>query len=175
MPEKIISVDTTELDRLATRLIQLGGNLTSKALKRAVQRIIDKLEELMLKPTSQWRHNVPTRKKVTASRRVARGVLSVEDEAYFYVTMGTRPHAIIPVNGAALAFNWAGKGSYSAKSKPNSLSSFSGGSSGGKVFFQFVFHPGIQARNFHIEAGKAIAKAAPRIVAEEIVKLIKTL
>ena len=66
-----ISVDTTELDRLVTRLHELGGQITTQALKRAVQRISDRIAELLLKPTQQWNHKPRAVVKVTASRRVA--------------------------------------------------------------------------------------------------------
>lgn len=84
-------------------------------------------------------------------------IVGTENEIYDFVSHGTRPHVIRPVNAPALAFQVG----YSAKTAVNVIGSSNGGSSGPVAFAQEVQHPGTKARNFEQVISKAIQ---PKIV-----------
>lgn len=67
-----------------------------------------------------------------------------EDEIYYYVNHGTRPHPILPRNATRLAF----PANFAAKTTPNVIGSRPGGSSGPTVFSPGVQHPGTTGRRF---------------------------
>lgn len=66
------------------------------------------------------------------------------DEVYYYVNYGTRPHDIRPKNAPRLAF----QANYAAKTTPRVIASQQGGSSGPVVFSLGVVHPGTEERRF---------------------------
>lgn len=67
-----------------------------------------------------------------------------DNEIYGYVSEGTKPHRIVPVNAASLAF----PANYAAKTTPRVIASRPGGSSGPTVFSKGVMHPGFPGRDF---------------------------
>lgn len=73
-------------------------------------------------------------------------------EVFSYVDLGTKGPYPIPkagnTNAKTLHFQWGGKGSYKAKTKPRVLGSTGGGSTGPMVSFKRVMHPGIKPRKF---------------------------
>lgn len=81
-------------------------------------------------------------------------LVGTDDEIYGYVDEGTKPHIIKPKRARALSFQWGGKGSYMAKTKPGVIGSQPGGPRGPMVSFKQVHHPGTKARGF----SKAIDK-----------------
>lgn len=102
--------------------------------------------------TASWTHK-PAFEVVRAIASVGGTVevmVATDDEVYTYVDKGTRPHIIRAKNGKRLAFQWAGPGSYRAKTAPGVLGSTSGGASGEMVYPMVVHHPGTKARNFDV-------------------------
>lgn len=76
-------------------------------------------------------------------------LVGTDNLIYKFVDKGTRPHFIFPrTAGGSLAFQWGGPGSYRAKTHPGVLGSGGGGSSGPKVHFRYVSHPGTEPRRF---------------------------
>ena len=65
-------------------------------------------------------------------------------KVFDYVSRGTDPHVILPVNSPRLFF----KTGYKAKTQPGSLVSGAGGSSGPTVAARAVNHPGTAPREF---------------------------
>ncbi len=91
-------------------------------------------------------------------------IVGTDDTIYGYVNDGTRPHMIYPRRARRLAF----ASGYRAKTRPGSISSSSGGSSGGTVFARAVHHPGTKARSFT----KAIAKKWQQLLPQQMQRAI---
>jgi len=114
----------------------------------AILKIADEMEEDFEKTTDTWEHSVKFEKLTDVSENMS-AMVATDDEIYGYVDKGTRPHAIFPKKpGGKLRFQWAGPGSYRAKTTVNVIGSQAGGSSGDMVVFPYVKHPGTKARNF---------------------------
>jgi hypothetical protein len=75
-------------------------------------------------------------------------LVDTDDEVYSYVNDGTKPHPIKPKGQWPLRFQWGGKGSYKAKTRPAWIGSRPGGPSGPQVALKSVRHPGTNPRKF---------------------------
>jgi hypothetical protein len=100
--------------------------------------------------TSTWEHK-PKFEAIEGFKPSGPEVLvGTDDTIYKYVDEGTKRHVIMAgvftgkSNKRTLAFHEG----YKAKTIPNVIGSFSGGSYGKKVFPRMVLHPGTKARNF---------------------------
>jgi hypothetical protein len=98
--------------------------------------------------TSTWDPRPPVRVEVLRGgfgyRGLALGV-TVDSPHFHFVDRGTRPHWIRPKGeGYPLRFN----GTFSPKSRPNSLRAYPGYSGPPVVRRWAVYHPGSRARNF---------------------------
>jgi len=107
------------------------------------------------KPKMQVRVKYPIRLmkgSATLETKVGPDPLDPDTQIFSYVDSGTRGPYPIPKAGNTTAktlhFQWGGKGSYKAKTKPRTLGSTGGGPSGPIVSFKRVMHPGIKAREF---------------------------
>lgn len=117
-------------------------------LQAAIVKVADEMEEDFDKTVETWEHSVKFEKLTDVSGTMS-ALVATDDEIYGYVDKGTRPHKIRPKKqGGRLRFQWAGPGSYHAKTTPNVIGSQSGGASGNMVAFPEVNHPGTKARNF---------------------------
>lgn len=159
-------LSTERLNRLAREFKELNTKIPTRALRDAGNRIGNQLKILLMRPSATWQHKPAMQKTIRTSNSTVTIIISVNDEPYVYVSLGTRPHAISAKNAKMLRFSPGG----TPKTTPNSLNAGSGSKSGDVVFAKTVQHPGIRARNFHVLAIKAIEKDAARIVADEIEK-----
>ena len=106
------------------------------------------------KTTKTWKKKPVFEIVIAIGPKSADFLVGTDDEIYSYVDQGTKPHPIFAgiytgkSNKKSLYFQWAGPGSYSAKTVPNVLGSRSGGSSGPMVNKAWVDHPGTEPRNF---------------------------
>ena len=76
-------------------------------------------------------------------------LVGTDDPIYKYVDEGTKPHKIPRrPGGKPLYFQWGGKGSYHAKTRPRMIDSWAGFPAGPFRVFKSVQHPGTKARNF---------------------------
>lgn len=83
-----------------------------------------------------------------------------------YVSLGTEQHIILPRNAKRLAFRTG----HTAKTKPGSLTSGPGGSSGPTVYAKGVVHPGNEPRDFEGQVEEKYAPTFPQLVDEAIAK-----
>ena len=97
--------------------------------------------------TRTWKHK-PKFEVLTAVDPNVEVLVGTDDAIYGYVNDGTKPHTIRPKRAKALRFQWGGKGSYMAKTRPRVIGSQPGGPRGPQVALPFVHHPGTEARNF---------------------------
>jgi hypothetical protein len=103
--------------------------------------------------TKTWQHQ-PRFDKVYSVGNAIEILVGTNDDIYRYVDEGTKPHPIFAgiytgkSNKKALAFQWGGKGSYRAKTKPGVIGSTGGGPTGPMVAFPYVQHPGTKPRKF---------------------------
>ena len=130
---------------------RLNEAAMAQAITAGMQEVGKEMKKEFEKTTRTWK-NKPDFEIIEAITpnlgKVEVGVFT-DDEIYGYVNDGTEPHIIAPKKaGGKLAFKWAGPGSYKAKTSPRTISSTSGGSSGGTVVLPYVFHPGTEAREF---------------------------
>lgn len=129
---------------------------TSAAINAQIERDIltalDAEAKRMIKDyersTRTWKHKpkFESVKAVTSSGPEL--LVGTDDPIYGYVDQGTRPHTIKATKGKRLAFNWAGPGSYKAKTSPGSLNSRASKQTGPTVTPKVVHHPGTKPRNF---------------------------
>ena len=86
-------------------------------------------------------------------------------DIYKFVDLGTKKH-LIPKTGNTTAkplfFQWAGKGSYNAKTKPRVIGSTGGGATGAWRTFKQVKHPGTKARQFSSIIARKWQKKLPK-------------
>ena len=116
-------------------------------LQSAVEKIGPEIQKDFELTTATWKDK-PEFEILTDVGADISVMVSTDDEIYGYVDKGTRPHIIRAKNGKRLAFQWAGPGSYRAKTSPGVLGSTSGGPSGDMTYPKEVHHPGTKARNF---------------------------
>lgn len=81
-------------------------------------------------------------------------LVGTDNPIYKYVDEGTKPHKIPRRPGKPLFFQWGGKGSYHAKTRPRVIDSSAGFPTGPFRVFKSVNHPGTKARNFADEIQK---------------------
>ena len=84
-------------------------------------------------------------------------------DIYTFVDLGTKKHDITPKKpGGVLFFQWAGPGSYNAKTKPRVIGSTGGGATGAWRTFKAVKHPGTKARQFSSIIARKWRKKLPK-------------
>jgi len=117
------------------------------ALRTAARQAAKDIAKDFEKTTATWKHKPKFEQVVSVDPNVE-ALVGTDDKIYGYVNDGTPPHPIFPKRAKALSFRWAGKGSYRAKTKPRIIGSTPGGSTGPRVAFPYVQHPGTKARKF---------------------------
>ena len=106
------------------------------------------------KTTATWEHDVKFKTEVSLALDGPAAFVFTDDEIYGYVNNGTKPHPIFAgiytgkSNKKALSFQWGGKGSYRAKTRPRVIGSTAGGPTGPRVARPYVDHPGTKGRHF---------------------------
>ncbi len=138
-----LGVEYKGLDEYAAMLRGLPARVRRPILERAAQVTQNIIRINLNRSTATWR-NKPT---FDVKSRVTDTSLSVtadtDSDIYRYVDEGTRPHTIEPRgSGYPLRFQTG----YSAKTRPNVLSSSAGGASGPYVRAWSVRHPGTTPR-----------------------------
>jgi len=109
------------------------------AAKQGMKDAADEALRDFQKTTATWQHQPDF-----AVKPYGNGYqIGTDDEIYGYVDKGTRAHKIVARRAKRLRFG----SSFRPKTRPGSLSSGSGGSSG-QVFRSSVNHPGTKARSF---------------------------
>lgn len=125
------------------------GRKVERELESRADQVAGEIRHDFEKTTESWDHAVEFVEHVTKDARGITISVSTDDEIYNYVNGGTKPHAIPKVaGGKRLRFQWDGPGSYQAKTRPGTIGSGPGGSSGPYVSFKSVWHPGTEPRNF---------------------------
>jgi len=124
-----------------------------------MQKMAREIKKDFAKTTATWDTNVQFqyRTKPPAKPMTGRAQIDIQvgpkpgtkgAEIYGYVDKGTRGPYPIPKAGntraKTLIFQWGGKGSYKAKTKPRVLGSTGGGPSGPIIHRKRVMHPGIK-------------------------------
>lgn len=140
-----------------------------RKLKRAVENSLTgtaKAIKIDYDVTTQTWSNRPPFTIIT--ERWYERLITTESKVYLYVTGGTRPHTIRPVNAPALRFQWGGPGSYQAKTAPRIVASRAGGPSGPIVYRQEVHHPGTEARKFEVVISDKWRKQWPTVLSRAI-------
>lgn len=139
------------------------ARLKDDALRKVLTKGMEEQAKEILKDfeatTDTWEHDVKFTQELNLVPHGPEVLVGTDDEVYGYVNDGTRPHPIFSKGTWPLKFQWGGKGSYKAKTKPRVIGSFEGGPSGPIVRRMYVSHPGTAARHFDEEIEK---KQAPR-------------
>jgi hypothetical protein len=147
-------------------------------LKRLIRDTMKTVEKEALtafrKPTSTWHHK-PAFEGLSEQRGDGFTlVVGTDDKVYNMLDKGTRPHIIRPKGpGYPLAFQWGGKGSFAAKTKPSSLDSWAGSQSGGAKFFMHVHHPGTKPRKWSKMISKIMNARALYLLQDKIAALVQ--
>lgn len=95
--------------------------------------------------TATWKHQ-PNFKVTEVS--AAEWIISTDDSIWAMLDDGTKPHIIRPKRAKVLRFQWGGRGSYKAKTRPGYLGSNKNSVLGPIVFRKQVRHPGTKARKW---------------------------
>ena len=114
--------------------------------------------------TETWKHKVKFNHGHSISPSKGRAYTETDDEIYGYVNNGTPEHNIPKRGSTFMRFQWGGKGSYRAKTKPRRFGSRPGGPSGPTVVAFKVRHPGTEAREFDKIIAKRWKTLLPRAV-----------
>lgn len=170
MGEDVV-VDLTQLRTFVAKFRSLNTKIPLATLRRCGHLIGDKYIELLLQPTATWNHKPKMTKLVRTSQSGVIVLVRVDDEPYIYVTLGTPGHFIKPVVAQRLAFS----GGYKAKTSPGSLAAQGGGKFGPIIYSMGVYHPGIEAREFHLAAFEQIRSYALDIIRYELEKELMSL
>jgi hypothetical protein len=139
--------DTIELKPILPKIFKKNLFIYYFADAMKIQRDLVRLD--FLKTTATWKRKPEFSNILTVSNTMIRFLVETSDEIYGYVDKGTRPHVI--EGNPVLSFMWGGKGSYKAKTRVRVLGSSGGGSSGDRVAFASVQHPGFEGRQFEDE------------------------
>lgn len=122
-----------------------------EAFKAAIVAEANRVAQEMVKDfeatTATWEHEVKFEAVVDVDPNVE-VLVGTDDKIYGYVNDGTKPHPIFARRARALSFQWGGKGSYRAKTRPKVIGSTPGGPTGPQVARPYVQHPGTDAREF---------------------------
>jgi len=122
-----------------------------------------KIKKDFEKTVSTWKHEPKMQVRMKYPIKLFKGnarldinigpaPLDPDTKIFTFVDLGTKGPYPIPKTGnttaKTLVFQWGGKGSYKAKTKPRVVGSTGGGPSGPIVYRKQVMHPGIDARKF---------------------------
>lgn len=127
----------------------------------------ERIREEFEDTTKTWNHK-PSFEPSTSVPKVGADMISVEttttDKQYNWVSDGTRPHLIFPVNSKALAF----PGTFIPKTFPGIIGSGVGFVGPVDEIHPSVAHPGVEARKFD----KAIAESEKKNIKISLRKTI---
>lgn len=149
-----------ELQKLAAEFKAAETRIPQARLKGVSRQLGESLRLFLMQPAASWEHKPKMTVKSKATTKAVTITVSVWDQPYIYVTMGTRAHVIRAKHAPRLVFS----SGYSAKTSPNSLAGTSGGQFGDIVYAIQVFHPGSAARNFHVVAVEKMAPVVERVL-----------
>jgi hypothetical protein len=129
-PKSKVLIDVTKLDH---------------ELKGALDHTANIVRDDFHKTVKTWRKPAKFEKKKPRTTRAGlEATVSTNDEIYFYIDEGTKPHIIRPRRVNYLRFQTG----YRAKTRVGIISSRPGGPSGPTVLAKQVLHPGFPARKF---------------------------
>lgn len=111
----------------------------------ALRRMGTKVKKDYMETVATWEHKPKFQVLVSLTGGGPTLVVDTDSEIYRYVTMGTRPHLILP-KGKFLAFSVGG----APKTRPRVIGSGPGMPGTTPVVRPYVKHPGTQAREFHL-------------------------
>jgi len=135
---------------------------------RAISAMLKDADKGILKDftdtTETWKHKPKFEHGHKLSATRGKAYTLTGDEIYGYVNYGTKEHRIPKAGNAHLRFQWGGKGSYRAKTRPRQFGSRPGGPSGPIVHKAWVRHPGTKAREFDKIIAKRWKTLLPRAV-----------
>lgn len=131
---KAISPKALKVDEIY-KAIELNAAVAKKGILKDYQ-----------KTTQTWDHKVDFEAELIINPNGGVSItVDTDDEQYFWVHEGTKPHEIRPKKpGGKLRF----QGTYTAKTVPGVIQSRSGGPSGEFQYRDVVQHPGTKARLF---------------------------
>lgn len=136
-----------------------------RAINDALSKTLKVGEGYFKTTTKSWSTDV---KFVIDGPEDGRGSVGTDNDIYGYVTHGTPPHLIAPVNASILAF----PGNSSPKTNPGILGSRKGKSGGGAVFAHVVHHPGTKARGFEEAVAKRLLSVLVNNVTAAILRVV---
>lgn len=132
-----------------------------KAILKAAEKYGDELLKDFKKTTETWETEVEFEKVVDYKPNGPEVFVGTDNEIYGYVNNGTPRHDIFAgyytgkSNKKVLAFQWGGKGSYKAKTKPRVIGSGPSSISNAQPWrLPYVDHPGFEGRHFDEEIEK---------------------
>lgn len=114
-------------------------------VKAAIRDVLDTRADAVVKDhqktTSTWNHKPDfTIRKVNQYSRV----IGTKDKVWNWLNEGTRAHNIMAKRGGMLAFSVP----FKAKTRVNTIASYSGSRGSQRVYRRMVRHPGTAARNW---------------------------
>ena len=166
---KITFDERKNLEKLVQAMKMLNSRIPKTAIKKAGDRIAKRYTDELKKSTQSWQTKVKFSHKTRALKDGFEAEILVDNQIWFYVSLGTAPHKITAKSPDRPMIFQTG---YKAKTNPNLLGSKPGGSYGPYIAAYHVHHPGIEARNFHEAAKDVIQKRGTEIIVEEILKEI---
>ncbi len=125
-------------------------NAFARLFIEAVEETIDASEDGWDDITETWKRQPDFEKTIKETKSEIKGEHSSGDDLIRWLTKGTPPHIIRPVNADVLVF----QSGYQRKTTPGVIGSTTGGASGDLIFAKEVRHPGTKAGNWD----KVIAK-----------------
>lgn len=165
-----LTADITQVITLGKRVNELPNNLRKRAYFRAARDMSKELVRLHLVATQTWKSVVVPKTSFTLSGSGFVVMSTSDNEIFSLLTVGAKPHEIVPVNAPALVFPWGGVGSYIAKSQPGTLAARAGsGRNTGDITYRgIVNHPGFPGREYHELIAEEILPFAVTALATEI-------
>lgn len=116
-------------------------------VKKAMQEMGPEIQEDFEKTTATWEHEPKFHIKLTDFSDGLSLEVYTQDQIYAWVNDGTRPYRIYPKNAWMLVF----PGTFRPKTTPRVIGSGPGYSGGDLQFRPYVYHPGIESRDFDLE------------------------
>lgn len=164
-------VTSPSLTAFVNAIKRMNGEIPTRSLRNAGNRIATRLMNVLKQPTATWVHKPSMSKKVSSKASGLEITITIDDTPYVILSLGARPHWIRARNAKRLRFD----PKTTPKTRPNSLQASAGSKSGEVAFAMQVFHPGITARNFPQLAIDKIKDEAQNIINNEMLKELNRL
>lgn len=152
-----LSVDFSQITKLINYLKTFMARQDKQLYETALV-VSKEIEKLLLEPTSTWEHKPNVRTEVKKYALGYKVNVIIDDDIYFYVNFGTRPHQIFGTKVLRFSPSFS-------KTMPNSLFANAGSKAvGNYIFARYVNHPGIRPRRFDNVARQQLNTKLPGII-----------